>query len=159
MQAKDFGDLDGLRMAAEMEKRGGAFYKLAARVSRAEAARNLLTSLAADEAIHLQEFTRLYEKEAARDEVRRYPAETGAYLAALAADIAFPEGVVGLNEGIDNPEAILNAAIGSEQDSIRFYTEMAHATGCEQTARVFNDIILQEQGHLHRLQKMLSELA
>ena len=79
-------------------------------------------------------------------------------VAAMAADIAFPEGVIGLKEGIDNPEAILKSAIASEEDAIRFYTEMAHATACEQTARVFNDIVRQEQGHLHRLQKMLSEL-
>lgn len=158
MQAADFGDLDGLRMAAEMEKRGGAFYTLASRVSRSKSTRDLLTALAADEAVHLQEFTLLYEKEAARGEVRRYPAETGAYLAALAADVAFPKGVVGLKDGVDNPRAILNAAIASEEDSIRFYTEMARATDCEQTRRVFNDIIRQEDGHLHRLQKMLSEL-
>ena len=67
--------------------------------------------------------------------------------------------ISGLYVGVTNDAVnFLNAAIGSEQDSIRFYTEMAHATDCEQTARVFNDIILQEQGHLHRLQKMLSEL-
>lgn len=158
MQAKDFSDLDGLRMAAEMEKRGGAFYKLAARVSRAQEARDLLSSLAADEDIHLREFSRLYERESNRDDVQRYPTETGAYLAALAADIAFPEGVVGLANSLDRPEAILEQAIRSEEDSIRFYGELARASGCEDTAHIFNDIIKQEKGHLSRLQKMLSDL-
>ena len=75
MQARDFGELDGIRMAAEMEKRGGAFYRLAARVTRSEATRTLLESLAADEELHLKEFQRLYRREARRGP-ERYPAET-----------------------------------------------------------------------------------
>lgn len=157
MQQCPFGDLEGLRIAAEMEKRGGEFYRLAARVSRAQEAKELLTSLAADEAIHLREFQRLYEK--AESENRDpYPPERGAYLAAMAAEIAFPEGVVGLAGQLESPEAILKSAIRSEEESIRFYTELTKATGCAPMASVFEDIIRQETGHLHRLQKMLSEL-
>ena len=153
-----FTELEGLRIAAEMEKRGGEFYRLAARVTRSGETKSLLTSLAADEAIHLKEFQKLYEKEAADENAVHYPPETGAYLAALAADIAFPEGVVGLANSLDCPEAILQQAIRSEEDSIRFYGELARASGCEDTAHVFNDIIKQEKGHLSRLQKMLSDL-
>lgn len=158
MQVYEFNDMEGLRIAAEMEKRGGDFYKLAARVSRSQETKDLLTSLAADEAVHLREFQKLYEKESARVDAVHYPPEKSAYLAALAADIAFPKGVVGMAGSLESPEAILKAAIQSEEDSIRFYTEMEQATDCEQTAGVFNDIIRQEKGHLNRLQKMLSEL-
>lgn len=158
MQTCPFNDMEGLRIAAEMEKRGGEFYRLAARVSRSEEAVSLLTSLAADEAVHLKEFQKLYEKEAAREDAHYYPPEKGAYLTALAAEIAFPEGVVGLADGLESPEAILKKAIRSEEDSIRFYGEMAEAAECQATGRVFGDIIRQEKGHLNRLQKMLSEL-
>lgn len=158
MQMHEFSDLEGLRIAAEMEKRGGEFYRLAVRVSRAQETKDLLTSLAEDEAVHLREFQKLYEKEALRKDAGHYPPEKGALLAALAADIAFPNGVVGMAGSLENPEAILRTAIQSEEDSIRFYSEMAQATGCEQTAHVFNDIIRQEKGHLNRLQKMLSEM-
>ncbi|MBQ2957741.1 MAG: ferritin family protein [Clostridia bacterium] len=157
MQECPFGDLEGLRIAAEMEKRGGEFYRLAARVSRRQEAKDLLTSLAADEAVHLREFQRLYEK-ASQENRKPYEAERGAYLSALAAEIAFPEGVVGAADKLGSPEAILKHAIKSEEDSIRFYTGLTQATGCAPMASVFEDIIRQETGHLHRLQKMLSEL-
>lgn len=157
MQTCPFGDLEGLRIAAEMEKRGGEFYRLAARVSRSQETKDLLTSLAADEAVHLKEFQRLYEK--AESENRDpYPPERATYLSAMAAEIAFPEGVVGLAGKLESPRAILENAIQSELDSIRFYTELTKATDCAPMASVFEDIIRQETGHLHRLQKMLSEL-
>ena len=157
MQTCPFGDLEGLKIAAEMEKRGGEFYRLAAKVSRSQEAKELLTSLAADEAVHLREFQRLHER-AAQENREPYAAERGAYLSALAAEIAFPEGVIGLAGQLESPEAILKSAIRSEEDSIRFYTELTQATGCAPMASVFEDIIRQEKGHLHRLQKMLSEL-
>jgi rubrerythrin len=157
MQTCPFGDLEGLRIAAEMEKRGGEFYRLAARVSRSQEAKELLTSLAADEAVHLREFQKLYERAEAENRAP-YAPERAAYLSAMAAEIAFPEGVVGAADKLGSPEAILEHAIQSEQDSIRFYTELTKTTGCEPMASVFEDIIRQETGHLRRLQKMLSEL-
>lgn len=159
MHACGFGDLDGLRMAAEMEKRGGDFYRLAARVSKAEDTRELLTSLAADEVIHLREFQRLYERELEKKETFSYAPEMSAYLSAMAAEIAFPGGVVSLVGQLESPESILKSAIKSEEDSIRFYTGVAQATTCKQTAQVFYDIVRQETGHLHRLQKMLADIS
>ncbi len=158
MHTGGFGDLDGLRMAAEMEKRGGEFYSLAARVSKKSETRALLTSLASDEAIHLREFQRLYERECQKTDSCGYAPEMSAYLSALAAEIAFPGGVVSLAGHLESPESILKHAIRSEEDSIRFYSGVAQATSCAETARVFQDIIRQETGHLHRLEKMLSEL-
>lgn len=158
MQANEFNELEGLRIAAEMEKRGGEFYRLAVRVSRSQETRDLLTSLAEDEAVHLKEFQKLYEREALRKDGGRYSPEKGALLAALAADIAFPQGVAGVANNLESPSVILQTAIQSEEDSIRFYSEMAQVTASEQTAGVFQDIIRQEKGHLNRLQKMLSEL-
>lgn len=157
MQECPFGDLEGLRIAAEMEKRGGEFYRLAARVSRSQETKDLLTSLAADEAVHLHEFQRLYER-AEREGRAPYAPERAAYLSAVAADIAFPDGVVSMAGHLESPIAILEYAIRSEQDSIRFYTELTKATGCASMVGVFEDIIRQEQGHLHRLEKMLSAL-
>ena len=157
MQTCPFGDLEGLRIAAEMEKRGGEFYRLAARVTRSQEAKELLTSLAADEAVHLREFQRLYERAEAENRAP-YAPERAAYLSAMAAEIAFPEGVVGMAAHLESPRAILEHAIQSEEESIRFYTELTKTSGCEPMIGVFEDIIRQETGHLHRLQKMLSEL-
>ena len=112
MQECPFGDLEGLRIAAEMEKRGGEFYRLAARVSRSQEAKDLLTSLAADEAVHLREFQRLHER--AEEENRApYAPERAAYLSAMAAEIAFPEGVVGLAGKLEKPVQLLGPSMGA----------------------------------------------
>jgi len=158
MQKCAFSELEGLRIAAEMEKRGGEFYTLAARVSRCEETRALLRALAADEAIHLREFQRIYQREAERQQQQIHTGESGALLTALAADIAFPKGVVSLAGRLENQRAILEYAIASEQDSIRFYTALVDAEECSENARIFEDIIRQERGHLIRLQRMLADI-
>lgn len=158
MQKCAFSELEGLRIAAEMEKRGGEFYALAARVTRCEKTRELLRALAADEAIHLKEFQKLYQRELDRKDRQVHSGESGALLSALAADIAFPKGVVSLAGRLENQRAILEYSIQSEQDSIRFYTALAEDEACEENARIFEDIIRQEHGHLIRLQKMLADV-
>ena len=164
MQIHAFNDLEGVRIAAEMESRGEQFYRRAARVSKSGATIALLTSLADEEVLHMQEFGRLYQE--ACDHYRRegvscvdYDEETNAYLSAIAADVVFPEGLMTLRrEGFDSPEAILRTAIDSEKDSILFYTELADKTGDEHARTLFLEIVRQERGHLSRLQKRLSEL-
>ena len=49
----DFNDLEGLRIAIEMEKRGEALYRKAARVSKKREVVDMLVALAADEVAHL----------------------------------------------------------------------------------------------------------
>ena len=58
----DFNDLEGLRIAIEMEKRGEALYRKAARVSKKREVVDMLVALAADEVAHAAEFSRLYEE-------------------------------------------------------------------------------------------------
>lgn len=157
-----FNDLEGLRIAVEMERRGEDFYRRAARVSRSEETVSLLNRLAADEIVHAREFERLREaalavREDAAEEA--YDEETTAYLNAVAADIVFPDGLMALRRvGFESPQAVLEYAIGSEKDSILFYTELA---GCAKTARyceTFLEIARQERGHLARLIGRLNQI-
>ena len=53
----DFNDLEGLRIAIEMEKRGEALYRKAARVSKKREVVDMLAALAADEVAHAAEFS------------------------------------------------------------------------------------------------------
>ena len=164
MQIHAFNDLEGVRIAAEMESRGEQFYRRAARVSKSPETVALLTDLANDEVLHMQEFGRLYQEACAY--YRRegipcpyYDEETNAYLSAIAADVVFPEGLMTLRrEGFESPEAILAAAIDSEKDSILFYTELAARSGDTHARDLFLEIVRQERRHLSRLQKRLSEL-
>ena len=155
-----FSDLEGLRIAVEMERRGEDFYRRAAKVGRSEEMVSLLNSLANDEIRHGQEFQRLAEASLSEDcAVEAYDDETSAVLTAIAADIAFPGGLMALRRsGFDDPVAVLAGAIQSEKDSILFYTELA---GCARSARhraTFVEIARQERGHLARLLGRLNAL-
>jgi len=155
-----FSDLEGLRIAIEMERRGESFYRRATRVSRSEETIAMLNSLANDEQRHQAEFERLYklEEETGLSE-KAYDDETNAYLTAIAAEVVFPKGLMALKgEGFENAAAVLNHAIASEKDSILFYTELQNLTGDEHAKAVFGEIIRQERGHMFRLQRQLEQI-
>ena len=156
-----FTDLEGLRIAMEMEKRGEAFYRRAARISRSEETVALLDRLASEEQGHFTRFQALYDAECAArpagcDEA--YDPEVSAYLSAVAADIIFPGGLMALRQfGFENPEAVFRAAIASEKDSILFYSELA-LCACDAHARdIFTEIAQQEREHMTRLQRSLDD--
>ena len=157
-----FSDVEGLRIAVEMERRGEDFYRRAAKVSRAPETVSLLNDLADDEVLHGREFQRLYDQACARrggcDEA--YDSETNAYLSAIAADIVFPGGLMALRQaGFEDPAAVLKAAIASEKDSILFYTELAACARDAQARGTFLEIARQERGHLALLLNRLAEVS
>ena len=156
----DFNDLEGLRIAIEMEKRGEAMYRKAARVSRKREVVDMLSALANDEVAHAAEFSRLYEEALARrGEHTSYGEEASAYLSAVAADIVFPGGLMALREeGFDDIRAVLDYAIVSEKDSILFYLELARLSNDEAARNVFMSIAEQERGHMRRLCRQRAEL-
>lgn len=156
-----YSEADGLRIAVEMERRGEEFYRRAASVSRCKETIALLNSLANDEILHGREFQRLTEAalsgEGADDCL--YDGETAAVLTAIAADIAFPGGLMALRRsGFDDPRAVLAGAIQSEKDSILFYTELAGGARNERHRAIFLEIARQERGHLARLLGRLDAL-
>ena len=152
-----FSDLEGLRIAIEMERRGESFYRRAARVSKSEETIAMLNSLADDELHHRAEFERLYKAELEGGmSDKAYDDETNAYLTAIAAEVVFPKGLMALKEvGFENAEAVLIHAITSEKDSILFYGELSDRTPDEHAKKVFAEIMRQEKGHMFRLQRNL----
>ena len=156
----DFNDLEGLRIAIEMEKRGEALYRKAARVSKKRELIDMLASLAADHVVHAAEFTRLYnEALARRGDHASYGEEASAYLSAVAADIVFPGGLMALREeGFDDIRAVLDYAIASEKDSILFYSELARLSSDTEARKTFIEIAEQERGHMRRLCRQRAEL-
>lgn len=158
---KDFNDLEGIRIAVEMERRGRDFYEMAARMAKNDPMAELLRKLKSEEIVHMQQFGRLYEREESRSEAKRaYSRETSAYLTALAADIVFSEGLVpvGVKGGFENPDVMLQEAIGSEQDSIDFYSTLARETADPRAKEIFEEIIAQEQSHQERLRALLKQI-
>ena len=157
-----FTDIEGLRIAVEMERRGEDFYRRAARVSRTAETVALLNALADDEKMHGREFQRLHDLACARRDAgceECYDDETNAYLSVIAAEIVFPGGLMALRQtGFEDPRAVLITAIASEKDSILFYTELSHHSRDEEARKVFEEITRQERGHLARLLNKLAAL-
>lgn len=158
MKVHAFNDVEGLRIAVAMERRGAELYERAERVTKSEEARALLTRLARDERRHAAEFERHHARALADklDEGYAYDHEANAFLTAIAADIVFPGGLVGLSKdrGLDSPAAILAAAIQSEKDSILYYGEMVRVARGEAARESFREIAAQERTHLSELEQM-----
>ena len=156
-----FNDLEGLRIAAEMEKRGHEYYRRAAKLSKSPEAVDMLLFLAEDESRHQAEFQRLsariLDKHA---EAADYSMEASAYLSAIAAEIIFTDGLIATakKHGFDNPRTILEGAIESEKDSILFYAELERLTQDDESRAVFAEIGRQERGHMSQLMHMLSRI-
>lgn len=161
MPVLDFDDLEGIRIAVEMERRGRDFYEMAARMTKNGRMAELLQKLRSEEVVHMQQFGRLYEREQQRaDMIKPYSHETSAYLTALAADIVFSDGLVkvGVKGGFEDPDVMLEEAIGSEQDSIDFYSTLARETQDEHARAIFEEIIAQEKSHQVRLRAQLAQI-
>jgi len=160
MQSHPFSDLEGLRIAVEMERRGVEFYRRAARLTKSAQVVALLEELAAEEEQHQRDFARLMAEQSEgryTEAAACYSAETSAYLSAIAAEVVFPGGLmqVGRLGGFDSLSAILTTAIDSEKNSILFYGELRDLTGDPGARDAFSQIITQEKVHLARLQEQL----
>lgn len=153
METQRFNDKEGLRIAADMEKRGYTFYTHAMRLAKSDTVIALLKRLADDEKVHYRAFVDLMEKTEEDD----YDEVSGAYLNAIAAEIAFPGGLMklGMENGFDDPVKILLHGIQSEKDSILFYAEMARKAVNEEVKRSFREIIREEVKHLKELTEEL----
>lgn len=164
MRNPRFSDLEGIRIAAEIERRGGEFYRYVAKISRNPEVTDLVRLLADDEKAHEREFEALADAlETAHPDGQKeqfYDEETSAYLSAVAAEVVFPGGLMSLvpGKGFEDPRAILANAIQSEKDSILFYTEMSLQVRDARTRAAFDEIMRQEKKHLSRLQIMLNNL-
>jgi rubrerythrin len=160
MSSHRFSDLEGLRIAVEMERRGVEFYRRASRLTKSAQVDALLVELAAEEEQHQRDFERLLARHCNCRQDREpacYSAETSAYLSAIAADVVFSGGLMQVERlgGFDSLAAILTTAIDSEKNSILFYTELRDLTDDSNAREVFSHIISQEKLHLAKLQQQL----
>lgn len=136
--------VNGLRIALEMERRGRNLYIRAQRFAQDEAMRALLEQLATDEARHHTQFTQMLQDYGCPS----LGEEENALLAAQAADHFFPGGLmqVAMDGAFASPRAMLDEALGAEEDSIAFYQSLlAHVDAAQQ--EVLRLIIREEETH------------
>lgn len=162
MVVHEFSDREALRIAAEIERKGERFYRMAMGVTRGGKAHALMEMLRAQEEAHAARFEQMLadlpEDEA---EEESYDAEANAFLSAIAAEVVFPGGVLAslMNRRLETVRDVLLYAIGSEKDSLLFYMEMLLKTRKESYRKTLEGIIEEEKKHLYDLQQLLEATA
>lgn len=156
MVVHQFSDREALKIAAQIERKGERFYRMAAGVAKTGPAAKLLEMLRQQELGHAIRFEKMSEKiENMQDEA--YDLEANAFLSAIAAEIVFPGGVLAslMNKKLETVRDILMHAISSEKDSLLFYYEMLTESEDEECRAILREIIAEEKKHLCDLQELL----
>jgi rubrerythrin len=155
-----FSDLEGLRIAIDMEARGRDFYKKAYEQAKAQEHKDLFMLLMNEEIHHHDQFSKLYDKikESKLGDADDYlfDPETSKYLTVLAEPHIFPKDKAehALPE-FKTLADILKSAIQDEKDSILFYDALAKCAKFEEARNIFQQLKAEEQTHVVRLREML----
>ncbi len=159
MTIHQFSDREALHIAAQIERKGERFYRMAQSVAGSGPAGPLLEMLRRQELAHAQRFEQMLETLRDGEEDESYDLETSSYLSAIAAEVVFPGGVLAslMNRKLETVRDVLLCAIGSEKDSLLFYMELLIETRSEQTAQVLRSIVAEEKRHLVDLQQLLEK--
>ncbi len=159
MYSAMFSDEEALRVAAQIERKGERFYRMAQKLSDSQEMTNLLELLRGQEEAHAAKFESMLDEllEKRECEGAAFDEETAAFLSALASEVVFPGGVMAsmMDRRIDTIPDLLLYAISTEKDSILFYMELVRKTQQPQYIPVFEQIIHEEKQHLFDFQHML----
>lgn len=148
--------IDGLRVALEMERRGRSLYLRAQQYTDNAALKELLAMLASDEARHHAQFSAMLDI----FEVPVLDEESNALAAAKVADFFFPGGLMqmAMEGALTSCDALLEEAMSTEQDSINFYETLMSYVDNEDTKAILSVIIDEEKGHFEVLKERKKNL-
>ncbi len=176
-----FSDLEGLRLAVDIEKRGAAFYKQAQVRANNPDHKVLFGFLLQEELNHAAKFAAMYNelkanKSAGADEYL-FDADVSRYLQVLVETHVFPpEAPLGDESELANgvlktgwqqqvpgqsgsdgltARGILQLALQAEKDSILFYDEMMNNAKFPAAKKVFAELKAEEQSHVEKLQELI----
>lgn len=160
-----FSDLEGLRIAVDIETRGQEFYRQASVYAKKAEHKNLFLILMGEESQHRETFMKIYnqvkeQKEAVNDDYL-FDVDSSRYLTVLAEGHVFPDAAESAHKiaALDSIGAVLTAAIQAEKDSILFYDELANNAKFDVARKVFEVLKKEEQGHVVKLQAMVEAWA
>ena len=141
--------MDGLRVALEMEKRGKSLYERALLLAEDEELRVLLRDLIAEETKHYTQFSAMMEV----FEVPDAGLDAKTLEASKAADFFYPGGLmqVAMDGALESCEALLDQAMQAERDSIAFYGQMLSFVTELTQQEIVMRIIREEMTHLRTL--------
>lgn len=159
-----FSDLEGLRIAMEIEQIGADFYQKAYEEADEAKLKEVFLLLKEEESRHFSVFGKLYDKiknnkEYIGDEYL-FDTECSRYLTVLAEGHIFPSRakmLIKIGE-MGSMEDVFDVAIQAEKDSILFFAELADKAKFEETRKIFTILKTEEQGHLIKLRSIFAEL-
>jgi rubrerythrin len=156
-----FNDLEGLRIAVDIETRGQEFYRQASSYATKAKYKEIFLMLMDEENQHRQTFMKIYnkikeQKETMNDDYLFDP-DTSRYLTILSEGHVFPdaEQAAQMIAKLDTVGAILKVAIQAEKDSILFYGELARSAKFDEAKKIFELLRQEEQKHVVKLRLML----
>jgi rubrerythrin len=160
-----FSDLEGLRIAMAMEARGRDFYQQAYQQAVSPTHKELFLWLKNEEIHHLERFTNLFKTLDARKEAHAseylFDPETSRYLTVIAEEHVFPKPYDAAKHvsGLTSVQAILQAAMQAEKDSVLFYDELAAHAKFPEARDIFRLLKGEEQGHVVKLREIIDAWA
>lgn len=160
-----FSDLEGLRIAMAMEVRGRDFYQQAYEQSGKLEHKELFLWLKNEEIHHLAKFTALFNMIQGRKEAHTaeylYDPEASRYLTVIAEEHVFPKSYDPAKHvaGLTGIQAILQAAMQAEKDSVLFYDELANHAKFPEAREAFRLLKSEEQTHVVKLRELLDAWA
>lgn len=164
MRSGTINDLEALKIAIAIEKRGETFYRKAALKVADESIKAMLEDMARDEEEHKTIFQELYgeflKKKDDFDDMYLYDQEVVSYFNAIADTLVFPDDEEQLRiiNNIKDVRDVLRFGIQAEKDSILLYTEMVIYSKFDDVKNVFRKLLREEKNHLIDLQNRLAEL-
>jgi rubrerythrin len=157
-------DLEGLRIAMDIENRGYNFYKLAYEKFSGQKVATLFKMLMEEENVHLDTFTRYFEEigkyKEAHDTEYLFDPEISGYLTVLAEAHVFPtpEDAPDVLDKIRSPKSVLILAVNAEKDSVLFYAALAECSKFPQAREIFERLKKEEQGHVVKISNKIKAL-
>ncbi|HEY3424386.1 MAG TPA: ferritin family protein [Negativicutes bacterium] len=165
MEQKLFSDLEGLRIAMEMEVEGRDFYQQAYESVAKQEQKDLFLMLKNEEIHHYETFSKIYSKIKQNKEIESddylFDADSSRYLTILVEDYIFPkkDKAKAKIAEFKSMETILQAAIQAEKESILFYDALANESKFEEAKKIFIILKAEEQTHVVKLTEMLNAWA
>lgn len=156
-----FSDLEGLRVAIEIEARGKAFYHQAYEQAVHQEHKDLFLFLMNEEAQHLDLFTQIFTAVSERKEAHSaeylFDPETYRYLTVLAESHIFPpeSQASGKIAELKSVKSILHTAMQAEKDSILLYDELSRNAKFPDARKIFARLKIEEQSHVVKIREMI----
>ncbi|MFC1658600.1 ferritin family protein [Candidatus Omnitrophota bacterium] len=149
-----FAGSEVVELGIQIEKNGRDFYNAVAGQSKNPKAKEIFQFLEGEEKKHIAVFEKILDTVNKYEPPESYPGEYFAYMNSLASGYVFTQKDKGseIAKKVSADKQAVELGIGFEKDSITFYEGMKRVVP-EQSHKVVDELIKQEQSHL----KMLSD--